>query len=587
MDVREVFRAAGRGALAAGAIVGPLAGWVALDPSRAEACGGFFCSSAPVDQAGETIVYSLESDGTITMTVEVDYRGFDDDFAWILPVPAPPEISIGSPALFDTLRAATQPMFLIDDFVEGTCRPHPRCIHSSGCGEVSTGCGMTSSPGGMPWTGGYVEVDAAPRMTVPDPDAGSGMPVTIYSDERVGPYDAVVLGATTGAEVVTWLREHGYDIPEQSVELLEPYAASGQVFVALRLSANAATGVLRPITLRMTTAEACLPIRLTAIATVPNMPIAAFFLGAQPVSPMNYSTAVVDTTDLGFFTGDLSYPRAVRAAVDELGGQAFAVDYSGPTPAVVIARPAVDALATELDPAAFLAMLRDLGYTGDSILLELLERHLRPPDGVDATAYYNCLTTGSTSSCGEPLLYDPAALADAIEREIREPRARAQEMVDRHPHLTRLYTEMSAAEMTLDPIFVEERRVPPTSNVHRARRVTECSADYFEEDAPQRLESLGGERRLSSGTRADDRAFCRRFGAVPEADAPVCDVAREDDGCMCSSKAVSTLPAGVGFAALIALLIRRGRRWARTPASVLPGSSGRIAGDGRSAPRKS
>jgi hypothetical protein len=61
-----------------------------LPIQTAHACGGFFCSSSPIDQAGETIVYGLEDDGTLTMAVQLRYAGDDDDFAWIMPVPAPP-----------------------------------------------------------------------------------------------------------------------------------------------------------------------------------------------------------------------------------------------------------------------------------------------------------------------------------------------------------------------------------------------------------------------------------------------------------------------------------------------------------------
>jgi hypothetical protein len=532
---------------------------LAADPAPVAACGGFFCSSAPVDQAGETIVYSLESDGTITMTVEVDYRGMDDDFAWILPVPAVPELSIGSPALFDALRRATDPIFYTEDVVRGVCRTQPRCVHSSGCGEVYTGgCGMSSAPS-APWMGGYIEVDASPRITGSEPDAGPPAPVTIYSDERVGPYDAVVLGASTAAEVVTWLQDHDYDIPATATELLEPYAAAGQVFIALRLSANAATGVLRPITLRMTTAEACLPIRLTAIATVPNMPITAFFLGAQPVAPTNYSTAYVEANDIGFFTGERSYADEVRAEIDRLDGHAFAVDYAGPTPAVRIELPSVETLASETDPARFLMRLRGAGYVGDTLLLELLVRHMPPPEGMEPQAYYNCLNVSDTASCGAPARFDPDALAHAIETEIREPRARAQKMVRRHPQLTRLYTEMSAEDMTLDPIFAEERRVPATSNVHVAYRVTRCSPDYFQDQAPRHMEYGDQIVQLSPGTRADDRAFCARFGGVPEGEAPRCE-ARETGGCSYCSGGGRAFPAGVGFAVLLALLVRRAIR---------------------------
>src|SRR5262245_12426023 len=51
---------------------------IGLRAPIAHACGGFFCSTAPVDQSSERIVYGLEADGTLTMAVQIQYRGSDD-----------------------------------------------------------------------------------------------------------------------------------------------------------------------------------------------------------------------------------------------------------------------------------------------------------------------------------------------------------------------------------------------------------------------------------------------------------------------------------------------------------------------------
>src|SRR5688572_12783912 len=95
---------------------------------RARACGGFFCSSSPVQQASETVVYGIEEDGTLTMSVQITYEGQDDDFAWILPVPVAPEISLGTDALFTALIDATQARFTTSTATEGTCRDYPACV---------------------------------------------------------------------------------------------------------------------------------------------------------------------------------------------------------------------------------------------------------------------------------------------------------------------------------------------------------------------------------------------------------------------------------------------------------------------------
>lgn len=525
----------------------------------AYACGGFFCSSSPIDQAGETIVYGLEDDGTLTMAVQIRYSGDDDDFAWIVPVPAPPEISLGTDVLFDALRGATEPVFVTRERVDGYCRPHPRCEYADGS-AAGGGGGCGPSGGGGGWTGGYVDASSPPTLD-PVADAGahdSGGGVTVFSQGSIGPYDTVVLGAATADEVVTWLREHDYDVPDASLPLLQAYEGSRQIFVALRLASNPETRQIRPIVLRMATDEACLPIRLTAVATVPDLPITAFFLGDARVVPFNYSSVDVDVGRLGFWRGELTWEAEVTRAVDAMGGQAFVTDYAGPTPAVSIELPAVTDLAEEADPARFLRAVSARGYPGDALLRELYERYLVPPEGSEARAYYNCLARDPTSECGAPARFDPSGLSAAIEAQITTPRREAHALVYRHGRLTRLFTTMSAAEMTIDPIFVVDEGSPDVSNVHRATQVTECSDTYYEEDAPSHWELGDTILPIRAGTPADDAAYCRSLGAYLEGTAP--RTSSRSSGCLCGVAGVGSVQWGALAVVAAVALARRRRR---------------------------
>lgn len=532
-------------------------------PAPALACGGFFCSSAPIDQAGETIVYGLEDDGTLTMSVQLRYEGDDDDFAWILPVVAPPELSLGSEALFDELRAATRLSFAIDNVTEGVCRPAPRCVSGSSCTSVSAGGGCGGGGSGETWTGGFVDAAAEPPRRDP-PSQDAGMPtggVTIYSQDTIGPYDSVVLGAATAQEVVDWLRDNNYDVPPESVPLLETYAEANNVFVALRLSSNARTRVIRPIVLRMPTSEACLPIRLTAIATVPDMPITAFFLGPAQVRPANYNTAMIDTNDIDFWRGTRSWDNAFEEEVTRLGGHAFATIYAGRTPALELELEEIDDLAAETDPASFLRALGERGYQTEPRLRELLEQLMPPPEGRDATRYYNCLFQGTTAACGAPQAFEPAILVDRIDAEITVPRAEAQALVHRHGTLTRLYTTMSAEDMTIDPVFVTDDGLPDQPNVLRAEWVTACSDDYFEGEAPQFWRVGDVTETLFEGLPANDREYCGRLGGVLAEDAMCPESSMSSGGgCLCAVGGTAPIQGGALFALAMVLLGRRIRR---------------------------
>jgi len=538
---------------------------LSLGPAGASACGGFFCSSSPIDQAGETIVYGLEEDGTLTMAIQIRYAGDDDDFAWILPVMAPPELSIGSDALFSELTRVTEPTFVTEFRTEGDCRDYPRCVSRTTCREpVSSGCGMAAPSGASdPWTGGFVDASAPPPVYDASggaSDAGAGG-VMVFSEGAIGPYDSVVLGAATAREVVDWLHENDYQVPESSVPLLETYAAAGQVFVALRLRSNADTRQIQPIVLRMPTEEACLPIRLTAIATVPDMPITAFFLGREPVTPQNYSTVEIETDDLAFWQGGRRWRTEVSLAARAMGGQAFSRDYSGPTPAITLELPSVLDLAGQTDPAAFIRELQSRGYRGDDQLLRLFERFIVPPPGETPQAYYNCLAFGSTAGCGEPASFDPAALAARIDAELTQPRADAQALVNRHPRLTRLYTTMRAEDMTVDPVFITDPDLPDVDNVYTAARVTECSSDYYAGSAPEHWDLDGEIIPISSGSRADDSAYCRDLGLVLPSEVTDCpEMTSDSGGCLCMVGGAAPIQGGIVAGVFLIFAARRYRR---------------------------
>ena len=379
---------------------------LAAPTSTAFACGGFFCSSSPINQSREVVVYGHEPDGSLTMAVQINYSGMDEDFAWILPVPVPPDdIAVGTDALFQQLQQSTEPQLVTVPETTGTCRQASCSFPSYGCGF---GCGAADS------------AESVPPTALPD----AGMGVTVHSEGIVGPYDTVVLGAATAAEVLTWLGENGYDVPTESEPLLDPYARQGFVFIALRLNANRDSNTIRPIVMRMATDEACLPIRLTAIATTPDLPIALFFLGDAQARSTNYS--FVDPTEsVDLWMRMSTWDATVAAQVREMGGQAFATDYAGPSPTLSLELPDVADLASSSSASDLLEGLMSRGYRGTPLLLELFQTYIPPPEGEDPQQFYNCLGSGSRArSCGEPRRFDPVGLIDAITESIVHAAAR-------------------------------------------------------------------------------------------------------------------------------------------------------------------
>src|SRR5215510_12058933 len=78
------------------------------------ACGGTFCDSGPaatpVNQTGENVLFVLDGN-TVEAHVQIQYVGGATRFAWIVPMPKIPDVSVGSQPLFNALLQGTVPTY--------------------------------------------------------------------------------------------------------------------------------------------------------------------------------------------------------------------------------------------------------------------------------------------------------------------------------------------------------------------------------------------------------------------------------------------------------------------------------------------
>jgi len=136
-------------------------------PEPAQACGGLFCSaSAPVNQAAERIIFSKNADRTVTAVVQIQYQGPSEEFAWVLPVPGIPEVSVSSDLAFTRLQQASNPQYNFTTVVEGRCKRERGSDSASG-----------SAPSADSGAGG----------------AGGNGGINVLASGTVGPYDFVVI----------------------------------------------------------------------------------------------------------------------------------------------------------------------------------------------------------------------------------------------------------------------------------------------------------------------------------------------------------------------------------------------------------
>ncbi len=447
-----------RHALVFGALL--TAGLLAAPP--AEACGGFFCSRVPIDQAGERIVFGVR-DNTVEAHVQIQYQGAAEQFSWVVPMPALPTLEVGTPLIFGYLDSRTQPRFQL---------------------EWQNSCGN----GGRGGVADDVANAGPPQAGAPGPNEG----VVVVSQSEVGPYAAAILQATEATALRTWLVDNGYDLTEQGSAALEPYVGQGNYFVALKLQQNKQVGDLRPIVLRFRGDKPCIPIKLTAIAARPDMPIIAYVLSNERAIPINYRHVLINPTRIDWLRFGSNYSQVATAAVDEAGGQAFLTEFAGASAPIAQGYEAflpdydTAPLAQRTHPVDFANELMRQGFARDPSIQGMLRKYIPMPaslvqQGVPESAFYNNLSGYRTAIDSDPNRppFNNMGFVQEIQDTIITPANKSLELLQSHPYLTRLFTTMSAEEMTVDPDFDFNNAAPEVPNLHTAKATFEtCDQDW-------------------------------------------------------------------------------------------------------------
>jgi Uncharacterized protein conserved in bacteria (DUF2330) len=421
-------------------------------PRPARACGGTFCDAGPaampVEQTGETILFVID-DGFIEAHIQIQYDPTTkaEQFAWVVPVTALPEFSVGSQQLFGNILGATVPSYGLGTWFEP-------CGGDSGAGDE--GCDGGSGDGGSAKfdIGGGNEPPPEPEVVLAT---------------TVGAFEVFVLDGGTVEGVMQWLGDNGFAQDPAAAPILDEYLAEGLLFVAFRLATDAEASEIHPIVLRMPTTEACVPIRLTRIAAQEDMEIRALFLADDRVSSSNYRHVTLNPLKLDWIGLGANYREVVTMAVDEPGaaGHAFVSEYAGASgivPRDDLVGPLWDptAFAMAVDPAEAVTLLlaQELyGYdftTGECapshpLVAGLVARYLTTPP--DFPLQYLCDDPAAFAAVVDPVAWDGPAFAADFEDRVLAPGLHANALLDAWPYLTRLYTTLSPGEMTEDPLF--------------------------------------------------------------------------------------------------------------------------------------
>jgi len=278
---------------------------------KASACGGLFCTSAPVDQTAERIIFAVDKPaGTITAVVGISYTGDSKSFSWVVPVPNPPTLDVAETKSLDVFSAATNLQFKV---------PSDPC--------------PTPTLASVPMMAGAAE---APTSNA------------FLQTGQVGPYDYAIIKNEKTDEMITWLRTNGYQITKAMEPLVVQYVKEGMYFLAMRLQPDKAVSEIKPVVMTYHAEHPMIPLRLTAVAAVDDMQVVVWILGESQYIPDNYAHPAVDFRQMraGFQTiqeSGLTYTTLTTYKVEqkrlqtEFNGLAFITEYAQPSSALLSA----------------------------------------------------------------------------------------------------------------------------------------------------------------------------------------------------------------------------------------------------------
>jgi len=445
-------------------------------PRAAHACGGTFCDigprAMPVDQTGENILFVIDS-GKVEAHIQIQYRGDAARFSWILPVPALPEIEVGSDPLFGKLLRGSVPTF--------------------GFSTQRDFCGGTTGAGGGGGSGPPISADASA-------DAGGGG--VVVAQKQVGAFEATTLSGGAD-EVVNWLTTNGYQMSADAPPLFQDYVARGYLFVAVKLTGGTGIDEIHPLVVRYSGSKPCVPIKLTKVAAVEDMGIRTFFLGTSRVGPTNFKSIELNPVKLDWMMLGANYKELVSRAVDSpvANGKAFVTEYAGPTAilgssvltpvawdppvfATLGLVDAVDRMKLQGFVSCGVGSRWDAGWSPPAtpfctsthpLVLPLLRDFVPPPTTLTVNDGGSVVTDAATIEgyvYGCPSCYvsqidtskwDAPKFAAALADRVVNPSRHADSLLATWPYLTRMFTTISPAEMTEDPEFEAMPNLPTRS----------------------------------------------------------------------------------------------------------------------------
>ncbi len=261
------------------------------------------------------------SGGTERLVIETSFLGEGTNFAWVVPLPSPPEVRAVSENFFGSLRAAFQPRLVhrVNPYYAGillvcglaflgarAMKDEVSCVVDLPlCLLLALGAGLIGKHAGF----GFVTLGLAlgmrifarsstiyalvllmgtafaailvlapnaraPHLIDTMGRADSGEPaeniagVTVVSVQHAGVFESITIRGRSPQDVLEWLERNGYQTPKSAEPAIRQYIDRGWVFVASKArlgQGRPQVAALHPLAFDFSSPTAAYPTRLTAI----------------------------------------------------------------------------------------------------------------------------------------------------------------------------------------------------------------------------------------------------------------------------------------------------------------------------------
>lgn len=283
-------------------------------PSDALACGGCFVPPTPTGTpsavTGHRMAVALSPRGT-TLWDQIQYSGAPEDFVWVLPVSPSAEVQLAENAFFEALVSATQ--------ITLQAPAPPRTVCQDPC-TLGVPVGSTSA--------------RAPSASESD-DGG----VVVHHESVIGPYETATISSDDPSALVTWLRDHEYQVDDSILPTIRWYTDRGLAFAVLRLSPGEGVDRMQPVRVTVPGLAPTFPLRMVAAGIQTTVELELFVFAEGRIETANFGNSEVDREAITYdwASGAFDYDELFDRARFSGGGVRtnWVTEFAGALPAEI------------------------------------------------------------------------------------------------------------------------------------------------------------------------------------------------------------------------------------------------------------